>query len=902
MSRLSPSQQLNLPFEQLARERALFQRALLARAIHLRVRIAAVCVAMGLIDVAFDVLPGRWQLLVGASLGMLLVNELISRLNRRGSADERHLWGMQLLDSIMIGVLVVSFGPQGYLGFPFLIFAATAYAMGHPRAARIQYVMGLLIYPVGRVIGLHVLGGGVSAWPIVMETLCFAAIGWLSMQAPLRYTRRVRRARQALAALERGDFEARLPTRALDDVGFLGVSFNATAAAMGTAIRTLEDEVTERAHAEESMRAARHEATRMAGRMAAVAEAAGGVIAAESAPALQEVLRESCEHVLDLQEFALALYDVRTGSLRTPGERGVEHPSIPFPADGELDRLLTHRRTVVAPECYTDFAGDLPSESGTVMRTPVLLGIDVVAILSVRTDRAEAYTAADVAVFEALAALAATALRNMQLVDGLRASREALSHQAHHDGLTGLPNRRRFRERVVQAFSDSPPEQVALLALDLDGFKSINDSLGHAAGDRVLHQVGERLLNATRGSDLVARLGGDEFAVVLSHVPDEAHAVVVADRLLRAISSPFSVANRLVSLGTSIGIAFGTAPTEAAPDGPTQRGKMGGHGRDPVDLVLHEADVALYRAKTAGKSCWVIFEASMHDEERARRHLEGEMREAVANHEIQVLFQPIHALDGGALRGVEAQLRWEHPVRGTISPAVWLPLAEETGIIVEIGRWAMTSACRAATEWQAWQRGHDRTGDPLSVAVPVSVRQLDDPGFVDEVATLLADGSLPPETLVVELSETTLLRAPVAAREQLQRLHALGVRIAIDDFGTGSSSLGYLQGLPVDMLKIDRSFTRGAARGGTQTALARTILALGEALVLETVAKGVDHEQERASLQALGCGMGQGSRFARAMSAGEIMQLVESELGEDEKTRRRETPSSSRLLETRPLS
>ncbi len=875
MSPISPHSQPNLPAEQGARERVLFARALLARAIHVRARLTLICLVMGMIDLAFDVLPGSWQLLVGDSVAMLLVNELISRLNRRGVADERHLWGMQLLDSIMMGVLVISFGREGYLGIPFMIFAATGYAMGHPRAAWSQYLMGLIIYPVGRVIGLHVLEGGVSGWPIVMETLCLATIGWLSLQWPLRYTRRVRRARQALGALERGDFDVTLPTRALDDIGFLGVSFNATAAALGSAIRNLEDEVTERAHAEQSMRTARHEATRMAERMAAVAEAAGGVIAAESASALQEVLREASEQVLDLEDFSLVLYDARAGTLRAPLDREAELQTIPLPADGELDRLLTHRRTVVAPESYTDFAGDRPSDSGTIMRTPVLLGIEVVAILSVRTRHPEAYTEADVAVFQALAALAATALRNMLLVDELRASREALSHQAHHDGLTGLPNRRRFRERVNQALRDSPAEQVAVLALDLDGFKGVNDSLGHGAGDRVLQQVAERMLNATRGSDLVARLGGDEFAVVLSHVPDEAHAVVVADRLLRAIASPFSVANRLVSLGTSVGIAFGRAPDATEGDGVAQ-------GRDGVDTLLHEADVALYRAKTAGKSCWVIFEPSMHDEDRARRHLEADLRQAVPNNEMQVAFQPIHALDDGTMRGVEAQLRWEHPVRGTVSPALWLPLAEESGSIVEIGRWTLATACRAAEEWHEWQRANHRGDVPLTVAVPVSVRQLDELSFVGEVGECLSVHGLAPGALIVELSETALLRASPAAREQLQRLHAMGVRIAIDDFGTGSSSLGYLQGLPVDLIKIDRMFTRGAVRGGSQTALARTILALGEALELETVAKGIDHEQERASLKAMGCGLGQGSRFAQAMSAAEIMRLLESESGEGE--------------------
>jgi diguanylate cyclase (GGDEF)-like protein len=311
----------------------------------------------------------------------------------------------------------------------------------------------------------------------------------------------------------------------------------------------------------------------------------------------------------------------------------------------------------------------------------------------------------------------------------------------------------------------------------------VNDTLGHAAGDRLLQQVTERRLSATRGSDLVARLGGDEFAVVMSHVPDEAHAVVVADRLLRAIGSPLSVGNRFVMLGTGIGIAVGAAPELPALEGGTP-------GRDAVDIVLHEADVALYRAKTAGRSCRVIFEPSMHDEERARRHLETDLRLAVTNNELQLCFQPMHALSDGTMRGVEAQMQWHHPVRGPMAPAIWLPLAEETGIISEIGRWAMGTACRAAARWHAWRREHEPDSAPLAVAVPVSVRQLDDSTFVDEVTLLLVALRLPPEALVVEFSESSLLRAPIRTREQMQRLHDAGVRIAIDDFGTGSSSLG----------------------------------------------------------------------------------------------------------------
>jgi len=861
-----------LPLDLIARERTIFQRELLNRAVRVRMRLVIVCLTMGVIDLVFDVIPGDWKLLVGGSLLMLLANEVVARINRRERAGEAHLLAMQLVDTLMMGVLVVTFGEQGYLGIPFVIYAATGYAMGHARAAQLQYAMGCLVYPLARVIGRMVVEPGDSEvlWTIALETLCLATIGWMSMQAPVRYVHRVRRARRALASLERGDFSVRLPTRALDDVGFLGVSFNVTAQALGTAMQSLEDEVRERARAEEVGRLAQQEATRMAARMAAVAEAADGIIAAESARTLRDVLAESCEQVLVAAEFSLALVEGSGASLRVLGD-SPDHDRTVVAPEGEVGSVFEQRHTMVSSSpCILVRPSDAPTVR-SAMRSPVFVGQDVVAIMTVWSNEVDAFGAADIAIFEALAALAATALRNILLVDELRSSREALSHQAHHDGLTGLANRRRFRERVVQLLAGSSPEQVAVLALGLDGFKEVNDSLGHAAGDRVLQQVAERLLNATRGCDLVARLGGDEFAIVLEHVPDEAHAVVVADRVLRATSSPFSVGARLVNIGTSIGISFGQPR-----DVHESRGRGTERTRDAVDVLLHEADVALYRAKTSGKSCWVLFESSMQEEERERRRLEHELRESFTNDSLQLEYQPIHDLESGRLRGVEALPRWNHPERGVLATAIWMPMAEESGVIVDVGRWVLARACTDTASWQRWQARHDPDAPPLTVAVGVSVRQLHQEGFVSEVREVLSQSGLAPGTLMLEVSEEGLLRAPTAAREQLERLHEAGVRIAIHDFGTGATSLGYLQGLPVDVLKIDRSFVQGVARGGSQSTLARTILALGEALSLETVAEGVDHEQQRVRLQALGCTLGQGTHFTRSMSADGVRSLLEA--------------------------
>ena len=863
-----------LPRDLFARERSVLNDAWIQRAISTRRLLVSFCVMLGLGDLTFDILPGQWQLLLGMSTVSLLLNELTS-LRRKHTASA--LWqipSMQVLDSLMMGLLVYTFGVQGYLGIPFLLFAAGGYALGSTTAARRQFVMGCAVYPVARLLGLYALDGATPYALVATETLCLIVIGWLSMQGPIHYLRRVRVARNALGALERGDFSVRLPTRTLDDVGFLGVSFNVTAEALGNAVRRLEDEVEERVRVEVALRDAQRDAMRMADRMATVADAAAGVLAADSARALRVVLHGACERVIALRDFAFAVYDAGTGQLRFLSESAEgDVTSAPTP-DSDIRRVIVERRTLVSSE---DCRGDEGSttSAGTLMRTPVIVGTDVLAVIAVCSDMPNAYSAADVAVFEALAALAATALRNILLVDALRSSKESLSHQANHDGLTGLANRRRFRDRAVQAFAAMAPNHVAVLAVDLDDFKAVNDTLGHEAGDRLLKQVAERLLNATRGSDLVARLGGDEFAILLEHVPDATHAIIVAERVIRSLSAPFALREQTVNIGASVGLAFGKA-REDEPDG-SHPGFVStvDPGSDPVDTLLHEADVAMYRAKSAGKSRWMRFESSMQDEETKRRLMEADLRQAMANHELQLLFQPIVELNGGRMTGVEALLRWTHPERGSVAPSEFVPLAEASGFIVDLGRWVLERACEAAGRWQEWQREHAPTDAPLTVAVNVSGRQLQDPGFVTDVLRFAASSGVRPSTILLEFSEASLVGATAAARATLDRLREAQVRIAIDDFGTGESSLGYLQGMPIDVLKVDRTFVAGVARGGAQSVLARAILALGEALDLQTVAEGVETPQQRVSLQEMGCSLAQGFYFARPMPAGEVTQLLE---------------------------
>jgi diguanylate cyclase (GGDEF)-like protein len=427
-----------------------------------------------------------------------------------------------------------------------------------------------------------------------------------------------------------------------------------------------------------------------------------------------------------------------------------------------------------------------------------------------------------------------------------------LLHQAFHDSLTGLANRARFRDRVEHALSRvARGANSALLFIDLDDFKSVNDGLGHSEGDLLLRVAAERLLAATRGCDTVARLSGDEFAVLLDNIGQESDAVIVVERVLESLRAPVTLAGREILMSASIGIAHARA-------------------ENFVDELLRNADVAMYRAKAAGKGRYAIFEPGMYSDLVRRLELTDDLRHAVGRGELRVLYQPIVDLATGVVSGVEALLRWQRQSQDEKSPESFIPLAEETGLIVPIGRWVLAEACRQAQGWP------ERAGGaaPLSVSVNVSGRQLDDPGFADDVAGILADTGLAPSRLIIELTESMLLENH-SAIERLKELRELGVRIAIDDFGTGYSNLGHLQRFPVDIVKIDRSFVTRISESG-ETGFAHMILALAKALKLHTVAEGIETEAQRQVLADMGCAAGQGYLFARPTGSAEIAAHVAS--------------------------
>ncbi len=441
-----------------------------------------------------------------------------------------------------------------------------------------------------------------------------------------------------------------------------------------------------------------------------------------------------------------------------------------------------------------------------------------------------------------------------------RAAAEALAHQAWHDALTGLANRGRFAERLGEAITRGEragdPERVSVLVLDLDGFKTVNDSLGHAAGDALLVEVASRLLDATRGSDTVARLGGDEFAVLFERVREDADAVTVAERVLAAMRPAFTVEGRRAFVGTSIGIARGGALVD-------------GVGAAAVAALLRNADAAMYRAKAQGKGRYAFFEPDMHAAALRRLALAADLRQALERDELCLAFQPIVALDTARAVGAEALVRWNHPERGLVPPGEFIPFAEETGLVVPLGRWVLGEACRQAVRWR--DAGITSPGGRLmTVAVNVSGQHVEQPDFVAEVLDVLRESALPAEALTLEITEYSVVERPDVMRERLADLRAYGVQVAIDDFGTGYSALGHLQQFPLDVLKIDRAFVDRVTRGGPPAAVTRTLVALGEALSLRTVAEGIETEAQRAHLAAIGCSYGQGYLFARPLAAGQI--------------------------------
>ena len=427
-----------------------------------------------------------------------------------------------------------------------------------------------------------------------------------------------------------------------------------------------------------------------------------------------------------------------------------------------------------------------------------------------------------------------------------RDSREAeLTRQALHDPLTGLPNRTLFLDRLAHTLtrSERSLDPVTVLVLDLDNFNRFNDSLGHAAGDQLLTSVAERLRDTVRRADTIARLGGDEFAVLLEDT-GVTDGIRVAQRLGEALDRPFAVSGRAVFVRASVGVACGVG------------------GAQTADELLTNADLAMYLAKGQGKARYAVFESAMHEAAIQRLELEADLRGALVRGEFFLLYQPVVRLGDGSIAGMEALVRWKRAGGEVVCPDAFIPAAEETGLIGEIGHWVLQEACRQAAAWQA----EYRPTPALRLSVNFSARQLQDPEIVKDVERVLVAAGLEPGCLVVEITESLLISEPDVAVQRLGDLRHLGVRLAIDDFGTGYSSLSYLRRFPVDVLKIDRSFVAALGGDPEDAALAHAIVKLGHTLHLRVVAEGVETAAQLAELRGLGCEYGQGYLFARPLT------------------------------------
>lgn len=459
-----------------------------------------------------------------------------------------------------------------------------------------------------------------------------------------------------------------------------------------------------------------------------------------------------------------------------------------------------------------------------------------------------------------------------------RASEELSSREkelvflATHDALTGLPNRTLILDRIEQTLTRArlKQEPVAALFVDLDNFKAINDSLGHGTGDELLCAVAERLEGVIRETDALGRLGGDEFVVVADGISLAAGPELVAERILEAFREPFSLGpngETLVHAKTSIGIATGV--------------------RSSAEELLRDADIAMYRAKWGGKSRYLVFESGMEAEAQSRLEIEMDLQSALGNEEFFLVYQPTFDLQTMVPTGVEALIRWRRPGRGVVQPEDFIPLLEDSKLIVDVGAWVLREACEQAAKWL-------RDGRPLQLSVNVSQLQLDTDDLIDDVKLALATSGLPPGALTLEITETSLMTDAEETARRLEELKELGIRIAVDDFGTGYSSLTHLRQFPVDVLKIDRSFVSQLAEGGENAILLQTLVQLGKALEIETTAEGVERPQDLSVIRDKQCDNAQGFLFAQPLSASDAESffsqwssdrvLVDGSLGPDAAT------------------
>lgn len=476
-------------------------------------------------------------------------------------------------------------------------------------------------------------------------------------------------------------------------------------------------------------------------------------------------------------------------------------------------------------------------------------------MICVLDDVPRTWSAAEVSILADFGQMAGTELQLRHLLSDRDVSEQKLRHQSVHDSLTGLPNRALFMKRLADATQRARRGQdglFAVLFLDVDGFKLVNDSMGHHVGDEMLVAIARRLEQCVRGGDIVARLGGDEFAILLERISDVRDAAMVAERVQEALHAPLSIGGYEHATSASIGVALSSGASEQP------------------EYVLRSADIAMYRAKNSGRGRYEMFDRAMHAEALTRLQIETDLRHAFERDEFFLHYQPIIALADGRITGVEALVRWRHFERGVVSPATFVPVAEDTGLVVPLGRWVLREACRQAVSWQ----GHGRDGTPFAISVNLSVREFAQPDLVRAVSAILDETGLSPTALRLEITESAIIGQKHPAIETVEQLRALGVAIHLDDFGTGYSALSYLHRLPLDAVKVDRAFTSSIDQEERPLHVVRAIISLAHAIGLEVVAEGVTNARQLELLRSMGCDLAQGFIFSRPCNTQEIDALL----------------------------
>jgi diguanylate cyclase (GGDEF)-like protein len=580
----------------------------------------------------------------------------------------------------------------------------------------------------------------------------------------------------------------------------------------------------------------------------ALAGATTGRLQGEAAELLRRVLEVDITGVLKLQPGGDEFLIVAGAGLR---EEHIGAATVPAGYGSQSGYTLATGTAAVVTDWNeeTRFAKSrMADEYGAVSGATVLIRAkgQPYGVLGIQDSAAREFTPQDVSFMQAIANVLANAIER-------RSSEERTRHEALHDPLTGLPNRNLFLDRLEHALAQASRHEaeVAVLFLDLDQFKLVNDGLGHAAGDELLAAVAPRLEQALRPGDTVARFGGDEFAILVEDVTNERDATRVAERIAEALTRPFILRQREHFVSASTGISIGS-------------------GQEEPEALIRDADAALYRAKERGRGGYEIFDEVMRSRVIEHMQTENDLRRALQRGELELHYQPLITLADGSIASLEALLRWRHPDRGLIGPAGFIPVAEESRLIIPIGAWALDEACRQAARWQS----RDPDGAPISVAVNLSVRQLADPGLLDTVTRALNTSGIDPGSLHLELTETTLLEDIESVERSLNALRRLGVHLVLDDFGIGFSSLGYLKRLPLSGIKLDRSFVENLADGSEDAAIVRAVTEMASTLGIAVVAEGVETREQLEATRELGCGFAQGFYFSEAIPAGEVEALL----------------------------